>query len=733
MRHLYLIILLFGFKLSAQVKIPVVKVYNHTLTGNELALIDNQNSNVQVSGSSDQSIQPTGANSWFNDIPNYLSNPVLITQDNGFTGAFRTTALPPEGINFTLRFNGIYKITKVCIFVEPQNNGDKGHIIVRSGTPYNFTQTLVDLHDNGSIGPAQWYDASVDDTSRYINLSITDPNCGRIREIIFYGNLLGSADNAADYTIPNTPPVSSNKKVANHIGMNIFYGMGMDFNGTKYDEGYSGGTRIFGAVKYVMTNTGQLLHSSGTANSGEASFIQRLVNTNSNPHYCYGSLVTHEMAENPVLDSSDWATQKPIPISLGNIATGQRYAGKLTFNEIATIPSSYAYAANNLRLLAEGNLSVGIKSIEPDNEKDGSFKQAGFMYPEQQACMMSVYWDGHNSTVTHNGNVVGIRNYPGLNDVSVLSPAFSYISERYWDCMILYWQTFRTGFPKGIYPFDTLSVHSYAGTFETQANGTGEAVHPERTDIYNMPLKLAIARNYAAYMGKGVINTESGYDTYNLVAQHPETGCTQAWGGSFAAIRDTLNNPPFARQAQWTVRNFLLHIGNNMPLQMYWLSDQARKNYGCGTFNAAGLLEWDDNHGIGVNTYLKKPSWYWVKTLQNRLGNYSFYSQTISGEYVKQLYVDNADTSKKAYVVWLKVKKDSSLMQNISIPSGTGYKVINFNNTETGSEITGTGNIDIAVTQSPAIILFQGGVVTQPGGSKKRRNFIIMGKRFINI
>lgn len=690
------------------VKIPIVKVYNHTLTGNEFALIDNQSSNVQVSGSSDQSIQPTGANSWFNDIPTYLVNPVLITQDNGFTGAFRITALPPEGINYTLRFNGVYNITKICIFIEPQNNGDKGHIIVKSGTPYNFTTTLVDIHDNGSLGIARWFDTNVNTNSRYINLSITNPDCGRIREIVCYGSLVGSTDNVSTYTIPSAP-VATNINVNDSIGMNIYHGMGQDFDGiTKYDEGWKGGTRTFAAAKYVTQADGTLLHSSGTAGAIEAAFCQRVIASGGKQYYCYGSLLNQDMAETPG-DGSDWATQKPIPISLGNIASGQRYNTKLTFNEIATLPSSYAQAAYNLLNLAQANFSIGIREVEPDNEKDGSFKGAGFMYPEQLACMMSVYWDGHNNTVTYNSNPVGLRNYPALDTMKLLSPAFSYISARYFDCMLLWWETHRAGFPKGVYPLDGLSVHAYSGTFEVQFSGAGEAVYPERVDVYNMPLKLDIARNYAYKMGnKPVINTESGFDTYFEVHPNPASGCGNVqWGGSFVAIKDTSENPnpPYTKQAQWTVRNYLLHISKGIPLRMYWLADQARLAHGCGTFNAAGLLEWSDDHGIGVPTYLKKPSWYWVKTLQNRLGDYLYQNQTIIGDYVLQNYQHSTLSNLKAYVVWMKTANGSTSTQTINVPGN--YTLINFNNTTTGSDTTGTGSFSLLITETPKIVLYE--------------------------
>lgn len=645
-----------GPVIGPTVKIPVVKIYNHTLTGNEMALVDDQASNVQVAGASNQAIQPAGQNSWWNDIPTYLQNPVLITQDNGYTGAFRTTALPPEGINYTLRFNGLYNITKVCLFLEPKNSGDKGHVIIKSGTPYNFTNVIADLHDDGSLGSNKWFDFDVSASARFINLSITNKDCGIIREIVCYGNLVGAAD-ADTWTVAAAPAVN-NFPVNKGVGMNIVNGMGVDYDGTKYDEGWKGGTRTFGAGVYVLNDDGSLKHSSGTYGAGEAALCERIIASGGDQYYCYGSLVCKAMAESPA-DGTDWASQKPIDVALGNAVSGQRLGGKLTFNEIADSPASYARAADILRRLAEGNYSIGIRRIEPDNEKDGSFKGAGFMYPEQLAAMMSAYWDGHNGTVTYWGNPVGIRNYPGLADMQVMSPAFSYISARYLDCMKLWWETKRAGFVKGVYPFDALSVHAYPGTFEVQFSGAGEAVYPERADVYNLPAKLDVARNYAWAMGnKPVANTELGFDTFYKVHPHPEAGCgAVAWGGSFVAIKSEAEDPAYHIQADWLLRSYLLHISKGIPLRIYWLAEQSKKGYGCGTFIAAGLLEFTDDHGIGVPTYLKKPSYNVVKKFLEDFSDYHYVGDvtayiTASGSGNKAILLQNGSSNQLAVITW---------------------------------------------------------------------------------
>lgn len=639
-------------------KIPVVKIYNHTLTGNENALIDSNAGHSLVDGSSDQSFIPTGSNNWWDSISAYLANPVLITTDNGFSGAFRTTALPPEGINYTLRLNQLYKVTKVCIFLEPKNSGDKGHVIVKSGTPYNFTDVIADLHDNGSLGSQRWFDFDCSKDTRWVNISITDKDCGIIRDVVLYGNPIGAEDE--DTWSVMEAPQAEWVSVSDKVGVNIVYGMGQDWDGTKYDEGYKGGTRTFGAGKYILTHDGELVHPSGTAGAGEQAFCQRIIASGGDQYYCIGSILCEDMAETPG-DGSDWANQKPIDIALGDAINGQRLSGKLTFNEIATTPSSYARAAYLLNKLALAHKDIGIKKIEPDNEKDGSFKGAGFMYPEQLACMMSVYWDGHNNTVQYLGNNVGIKDIiPDSNIMELYSPAFSYINARYFDCMRLWFETQRTDTGFGIYPFDVLNVHAYPGTFEVQFSGNGEAINPEEVVAYNLAAKLKVARDYAYTMGeKKVANTELGFDTYYKVHPHPEAGCGAVeWGGSFVSIKSDVQDPPFNIQANWLLRSYLMHIANDIPLRIYWLAEQQKIGYGCGTFNAAGLLYFTDDHGIGVPNYLRKSSWYFIEQLKTEFEGFSFLKDVSSaitssdGKHKAYLFIDNASQADYKLVVW---------------------------------------------------------------------------------
>ncbi|HRD44561.1 MAG TPA: hypothetical protein PLN30_12430, partial [Ferruginibacter sp.] len=88
-------------------------------------------------------------------------------------------------------------------------------------------------------------------------------------------------------------------------------------------------------------------------------------------------------------------------------------------------PSSYDRAAWSLRKYAIGGRQyLNLTAIEPDNEKDGPFKKAGYFYPYQIAAAMSAYYDGHGGQITYNGDSVGVWG----TGVKLIFPALSYIN-----------------------------------------------------------------------------------------------------------------------------------------------------------------------------------------------------------------------------------------------------------------------------------------------------------------
>lgn len=692
---LLFISLLISANCFGQVKIPIQRVINSTVTAKKSALFDEQGTNVQVSGSSNQSIKPANSNAWFNSPQLFDANTSFVRVWNGYTGRYRTQTLPPSGITLDVKFNGTYTVSKVCIFME--NREANNSIVIKSGTPFNFT-TQATVTTQPVSG--QWYDLSVNFTTEWVQLALSEAG-GVINEIVFYGTLQGSTKN-----IPAVTKVYPKKPLDSIIATNMYYGMGWGNGNIYYDNDWPGGERYYAAAAYLQYADGSLKHPSGTANESEMQYVQRLKSSGSAVHFVLGSLVDSGMVSPTNNSGGDWASQKPIPSSLMNEGTAQRLSGIMTFNEIAETPASYARAAWSLRKYAKGGKQyMNIGAIEPDNEKDGPFKSAGYFYPYQIAAAMSAYYDGHGGTITYSGDSVGVWN----TGVKLIFPALSYINPDYIEAIIHWWQYNRPGgFPT--YPLDYFNVHAYPSTLEVQWSGSGQAVAPE-DPVYNLEAKLDTCAYFSGIMGKPFLNTEIGFDMFP----------TAQYNCSFTSIHKYGSKTEEDIQMDLTTRSYLMHARFGAPMYQYWLSDQYPEFSVCQTFQASGFLSWT-THNNFLENYIPRKSWYAMKTLRYRIGSYVYDSEVTEGNLRKQLYINPANTNEKAYVVWMITASDS--FQSTSLNITGGYKVVSFNSTTTGNEITGTGPVTFVATETPKIIMFSGEAT--PPTSPTLRNYFLL-------
>jgi len=704
MKILSIILFILPLASFAQVKIPIVRVINPTLTGATHSLYDEQSTNVQVSGSSDPSVKPANSNDWWTSPAIFDANTCLITQWNSYTGRYRIKALPPEGITYEFKFNGNYNITKICIFTQLANASKS--VVIKSGTPFNYTN-LVDSITTFTNGA--WNDYTTNFDSRWVQLKVSE-DFGYLNEVVFYGTLIGSADSQEEVI-----KVMPKRPLDSIMATNIFYNMGRSADGQYYNTHWTGGLRYFAAAAYLQYADGSLKFGAGTADSLEYLSTKMLKDSGSNVHFVLGSLVDSGMVQGRNNSGGDWADQKPIPTSLGDTTSGQSFNYNtqtvstglgsgliLTYNEIAENPASYARAAWSLRKYAKGNKSyLNINSIEPDNEKDGTFKKAGYMYPYQIAAMVSTYYDGDEGTITFSGDSVGVWN----TGVKLIFPALSYTYPDYIEAMTHWWKYNRTGTggANKVYPFDYFNVHQYPGTLEVQFSGSGQAVSPERTDVYNLQGKLDTALYYAAIYGTPLLNTEIGFDAYID---------TNKRNSSFQAIHAFGTKTVEEIQADWIIRSYLMHAANGVTMYQYWLADQGNYETTSGTFNATGFLKWNVYSG-GLALLQKRPSYFYYKTLKNRLGNYRFVSQEILQDSLyKQLYVSNTDSTNKAYIIWLGTENESSKSTSTYLGTITSSKLIQFDLTEMGDETNlGVNNPTITATETPQIILFTEGSI----------------------
>lgn len=673
------------------VRIPVINIINPTLTASEDAFTDEPESHTLVNGSSDQAVTPKNCGSWWNFTEHNKSSCIQLSYHPNRVGN-------PGEISYDFEFDGTYILKKICVFVDPLKKNDSDNkLTVKSGSPFHFGKTLFAITDDGSVSKPGWVDIDCNTETKFIQL-VYGQNFGTVREIAFYGEQVKKDERK---TVTYNFPASS---FDSSIGTNIVMQMGQSADGKNYDEGWSGGLRWFAAARYVLNKDLSLKYFAGTANDLEANWNERIIKSGSKLHYAFGSMVDSSMVSPSNNSGGDWANQKPIPTSLVNESKAEKLDGICTFNEIASDPKSYAQVAYNLKRLAAGLYKIGHRSIEPDNEKDGYFKKAGFMLPYQQAAYVSTLYDGHDNTVLFRGEAVGVRNC-GLNsnEMKLIFPALTYANPTYIKAMYWWWKYNRKN---GDAPFDIFNFHAYCTTFGiTDHFRNAQAVMPE-SKVFELEKKLDTVKYFAALMNRPVINTETGYDVYDEKMRYPTPYCDEKlrWGNSFMAIRPFGGKSAEQIQGEWLLRTYLLHHRKNINCYQFWLADQHKEGTPCGPFWATGFLK----HDTVINwkqLYIPRLSWYYMQCFKKHLTGYRFVSEKKKDNLV--IYNYETTGKKNAMVIWSATQNGSSRKYSTRLSGKKNHKVILPNKTTEGKITFMSGSrVDITVTELPQIILY---------------------------
>lgn len=676
-------------------KIKVRNIINPSLTANEAAFIDEQGAHQLINGKSNPGITPKSCGNWWDFSETNAASCIQLNYHPNRVGN------TPDPVSYDFEFEGEYQLKKICIFIDPlKSSKNENSLQIKSGIPFKYNQTISQLQDNGTIKASGWVDIDCNVNTQYLQL-IYGENFGAIREIVFYGSIIHKSPSINPY-------YSYNQKSFDSIcGTNIIMQMGQSADGKNYDEGWNGGLRWFAAACYVLNKDLSLKDPYGTASELESNWNRRIIASGSKLHYAFGSLVDSSMVSATNNSGGDWANQKPIPTSLINEKTADRYEGICTFNEIADKPGSYAQAAYNLKRLAQGLYQLGHRAIEPDNEKDGTFKKAGFMYPYQQAAYLSALYDGHDNTLSFKGEPVGIRN-SGLStdQMKLIFPGLTYVNPTYIKAMMWWWKWNRKN---GDAPFDIFNIHLYPSTLNiTQHYLNAQAVMPE-SSVFNMEKKLDTAKYFAALMHKPLINTETGYDAYEEKLRYPNEFCNEnvRWGNSFMAIRPFAHKTPEAIQGEWLLRTMLLHNSKGIPCYQFWLADQYKEGSVCGHFSATGFLK-HDTVIHWKQLYIPRLAWFYLQCFKNRLTDFVWVKEIKENNLRFSFYENKSGAAAKhAVVYWSATDDGSSASYLFKLPSHLPYQLVTPNNTPIGKTTTGNGaTVELQVKELPQIIFY---------------------------
>ena len=291
----------------------------------------------------------------------------------------------------------------------------------------------------------------------------------------------------------------------------------------------------------------------------------------------------------------------------------------------------------------EAKVGLGyLKWLEIGNEPEGSWNGIHNYYSAYQlAALTSAAIDGHCRTMTseniNQGYHLGAKN--GDPNIKTAMAGVSGISNEYITALC-YWM--KANRPDGNVAIDAFNVHHYMSKPITLGNGATAYVgmSPEEAKIVETLSQLVSIRD-KYYPEKEVWITEFGWDTNQSYATVNSSHAYGEYTGRQV-------------QAMWLTRTYLLLSAAGIDkATMYMCEDTGVEESSVGKFGTSGVIafEYDEN---GNTVEVKKDSYYYMYTLKNTLGDYTFDCQVESYDENVLIYKYRTDDGKEAYAVWCK-------------------------------------------------------------------------------
>ncbi len=329
-----------------------------------------------------------------------------------------------------------------------------------------------------------------------------------------------------------------------------------------------------------------------------------------------------------------------------------------------------------------------IKWLEFGNEPNGE-DQLG-MVPYQLAALQSAAYDGHEKTMvsskTDSGYHLGAIN--GDPNMKVAMAGLAGIGGRYVSSMC-YW--LKANRSDGSIAMDAFNVHCYfSNTFAMNGEYIQVGVSPE---FYNMVDAMSGLLEFRDkyYPDKEVWLTEFGWDTN----QSYETMTSAHAYGEYTNHQV---------QAMWLVRAYLLFSSCGIDkATMYMCEDVSDDRYAVGKYGTCGVVGFED----GKEYY--KDSYYYIYTLKNTLGDYTFQRELNTGRDDVWVYEYKNGEGKTAYAVWCPTQ-DGTKVANFELAvngtSATLIEAVDLDTDGVSSDLTVSGGkVKINVSENPVYVV----------------------------
>jgi hypothetical protein len=245
---------------------------------------------------------------------------------------------------------------------------------------------------------------------------------------------------------------------------------------------------------------------------------------------------------------------------------------------------------------------------------------------------------------------------------------------------------------------DAFNVHQYMSKPITVQGDRIRYVgmSPEEANIVGTLSQLVGIRN-KYYPEKEVWITEFGWDTNQSYAT---VNSAHAYG----------NYTGRQVQAMWLTRTYLLLSATGVDkATMYMCEDTNVEEKAVGKFGSSGVIGFEYNEN-GEMVEVKKDSYYYLYTLKNTLGGYSFSQaiDTYNENVMVYEYVNGR--GKTAYAVWCPTS-DGTTVDSYCIRVGQGNATLvetaygNENGVKTELEVDEYGYVTVNVSENPIYIV----------------------------
>lgn len=381
-----------------------------------------------------------------------------------------------------------------------------------------------------------------------------------------------------------------------------------------------------------------------------------------------------------VLENPSWVSSTPIPNNTGDGSNASDYMERLDF--LGQLVARYGSKKFDNSLLKTTDKVSGlnyIKYYEDENEPDYWWKT-----PKWPAENYAKYCNA-----AHNGYGVETSDEYPLLGIKSVDPDAKHVLAGLAGRDSTYFHEILEA-SEGRVPFDVLNVHMYC-------TDHSKAFSPEN-EIYGYEKGFS---NFFKWRNRVLPDvpvwiTEFGWDTY----LSPDN-------------KHSYTYAPFEQQANYLMRSFFIFLKMGFEKAFMFMATDGNSS-NLTQYSSSGLFK-DKSSG-----YEKKPSWYYLATMQNVLGDFVYsriiaYAEKVGENEVYCLEFVNPENNNKVYALWTRKTYSqtdngatTSYQMNLEFIPKEAYSVFpgNFDKQGEWVNIENPGTIiDLNLTETPQFLV----------------------------